>query len=220
MSRESIGMGEAVTAYLRRYGVREPPLLARLREETAAMPEARMQIAPEQGALLALLARLLGARRTIEVGVFTGYSSLWVALALPADGCLVACDVSERYTAVARRYWAEAGVAERVDLRLGPALQTLEAMLAAGKAGRYDLAFIDADKPGYPAYYERCLALLRPGGLVAVDNVLWGGGVADPAQDDADTVALRAFNAHVAADERVDAVMVPVGDGMTLARKR
>lgn len=200
--------------------LREPGTLLRLREETASDPSARMQISPEQGQFMALLVRLIDARRCLEVGVFTGYSSLAVALALPDDGRIVACDVSERWTSIARRYWAEAGVAHKVDLRLAPALETLDALLAAGEAGCFDFAFLDADKENYPGYYERALALLRPGGLLVADNTLWSGRVADPENAEATTVALRHFNELVHHDERVDLSLLPVGDGLTLARKR
>jgi caffeoyl-CoA O-methyltransferase len=220
MSRQSIGLDERLYRYLLDASLREPPALARLREETAAHPRAGMQISPEQGQFMQLLLRLAGARRVIEVGVFTGYSSLAMALALPADGRILACDVSEEYTAVARRHWAAAGVAEKIELVLAPARETLDARLAAGEAGRYDFAFIDADKGSYLDYYERLLQLLRPGGLVAVDNTLWDGAVADPADRSPDTVALRAFNARLHDDERVDLSLVPIGDGLTLARKR
>jgi|SRR5579885_475642 len=209
-----------LAAYYARVAVREDALLRELRAETARLPNAQMQIAPEEGMLLALLVKVVGARRCLEIGVFTGYSSLVTARALPADGRLLACDVSAEWTAVARRYWHRAGVAERIELRLAPALQTLEAELAAGHAGTYDFAFIDADKTGYLDYYERCLRLLRPGGLMAVDNTLWSGAVADPHDHSADTEALRAFNAHVADDARVDFCLVPIADGVTLARKR
>ena len=209
---------EALGAYYERVAVREPPLLARLREETAKLPMARMQIAAEEGQLLALLIRLMGARRCVEVGVFTGYSSLVTALALPENGYLLACDVSREWTDIARRYWQEAGVSDRIDLRLAPAAQTLDAELVRA-AGTYDFAFIDADKENYIGYYERCLKLLRPGGLIAVDNTLWSGRVADPAVTDADTSALRAFNELVRRDQRVDFCLVPIADGVTLARK-
>lgn len=217
---KSLGLPDDLYEYVLRVGVREHPLLARLREETASHPLSVMQIAPEQGALFGLLVRLLGARRCLEIGTFTGYSSLAVALALPADGTLLCCDVSDDYTRVARRYWAEAGVGDRVELRLGPAVETLDGVLAAGGAGTFDLAFIDADKRSYPAYYERVLQLLRPGGLVAVDNVLRAGGVIDPADDGVDTAAIRDLNAFIATDERVDHVLLPIADGLTLARKR
>ncbi len=220
MSQSTLHLPDTLHDYLLDRSLREPPLLGRLREETGAMEQASMQIAPEQGQLLALLVELLGARRALEVGTFTGYSSLVVALALPEEGRLVACDVSEEWTAVARRYWEEAGVAHKIDLRLAPAVQTLDELLRAGEEGSFDFAFIDADKRSYRAYYERALRLLRPGGLVAVDNTLWSGRVADPEVVDDDTVALRAFNAELHEDERVTLSLVPIGDGLTLARKR
>jgi len=220
VSRKTIEMTDQLHAYLAEVGVREHPLLARLREETGRLEQANMQIGPEQGAFMQLLVELIGARRCLEVGVFTGYSSLAVALALPPDGRIVACDVSEEWTAIARRYWAEAGVEDRVDLRLAPATETLDALLADGEAGAYDFAFIDADKANYDAYYERCLELLRPGGLIAIDNVLWSGRVADASADDPDTRAIRAVNRQIAADERVTICLVPIGDGLTLARRR
>jgi predicted O-methyltransferase YrrM len=220
VSNRSIGLGEELHAYLVSVGTREPEVLRRLREETAELPQRGMQIAPEQGALLALLIRLLGARRCLEVGTFTGYSSTAVALALPPDGRLVCCDVSREWTDVARRTWADAGVADRVTLRLGPAADSLDALLAAGEAGTYDFAFIDADKGGYDGYVERALRLVRPGGLIAIDNVLWSGAVADPADHAPSTEAIRALNAKLAADERVDVAMVPIGDGLTLLRVR
>ncbi len=211
---------DKVYDYLVANSVREPPVLARLREETATMPMAIMQITPEQGQFMALLVELIGARRTLEVGTFTGYSALSVALALPADGRVVACDISEEFTAVARRYWAEAGVADKIDLRLGPAEETLDALIAEGLSGAFDFMFIDADKQGYDAYYERGLALLRPGGLIAIDNVLWHGAVADPDNQEEETRAIRALNRKVQADERVGISLVPIGDGLMLARKR
>ncbi len=220
MSNRSIGLSEELHAYLVASSVREPEILRRLREETAALPEARMQIAPEQGRFMAWLASLTGARNYLEVGTFTGYSALWVALALPPEGRVITCDISEEWTGVARRYWREAGVAERIELRLAPATDTLGALLAEGRAGSFDLAFIDADKERYLVYYERVLELLRGGGVVAADNVLWGGAVIDRDKDDADTLAIRRFNEHLAADERVDICLVPIGDGLTLARKR
>jgi predicted O-methyltransferase YrrM len=211
---------DEIHRYLLDHSVREPEVLARLRAATASMPHAQMQIGPEQGQLMALLARLVGARRCIEVGVFTGYSSLAVALALPEDGRIVACDVSEAWTAVARRFWREAGVEHKIDLKLQPAVRTLEQLLAAGEAGRYDFAFIDADKESYDRYYELLLQLLRPGGLITLDNTLWSGHVANPDHHDADTDALRALNAKLHRDERVDLSLLPIGDGLTLARKR
>ncbi len=220
MSARTIALTDKVYDYLLANSLREPPLLARLREETAVMPAANMQFGPEQGQFMALLVELIGARRTLEVGTFTGYSALSVALALPADGRVVACDISEEFTAVARRYWAEAGVADKIDLRLGPAVETLDALIAEGLSGAFDFMFIDADKQGYDAYYERGLALLRPGGLIAIDNVLWNGAVADPARQDKETRAIRALNRKVQADERVGISLVPIGDGLMLARKR
>jgi caffeoyl-CoA O-methyltransferase len=199
---------------------REHPVLAELRAETARMPRAGMQIAPEQGQFMAMLVTLLGARRTLEVGVFTGYSSLAVALALPSDGRVVALDISEEWTSVGRRYWQAAGVADKVDLRVGPAAESLRALVAEGCTGEFDFAFIDADKERYDTYYELALQLVRPGGLIAIDNVLWGGSVADPADQDADTRALRALNEKLHGDTRIDLAMVPIGDGLTLARKR
>jgi predicted O-methyltransferase YrrM len=220
MSNRSISLTDALYEYLLSVSLREPQLLLDLREETAALPGAGMQISPEQGQFMALLTRLMGARRCLEVGVFTGYSSLVVALALPEDGRIVACDVSEKWTAVARTYWQAAGVDHMIDLRLAPAVATLDALIAAGASGTFDLAFIDADKVNYLAYYERALALLRPGGLIMVDNTLWDGRVIDPEVSDVDTVAIRHFNETVHADPRVDLSLLPVGDGITLLRKR
>jgi predicted O-methyltransferase YrrM len=220
MSSGSIGLSADLNAYLERFGVREPEVLRHLREETARMPEAQMQIAVEEGALLSLLVRLIGARRIIEVGTFTGYSSTAMALALPPGGSIVCCDVSREYTEVALRAWAEAGVADRIELRLAPAVETLESLLHAGAAGSFDLAFIDADKPNYAAYYERSLRLVRAGGLIAIDNVLWSGRVADPTDQEESTLAIRALNAAIAADQRVHLAMVPIADGLTLALVR
>jgi len=206
--------------YMRRVTLREPRVLQKLREETASHPQANMQISPEQGQFLALLMQLLGARKTLEIGVFTGYSSLAVALALPEDGRVIACDVNEEYTSVARRYWREAGVDRKIDLRLRPALETLDALIAGGEGGRFDFAFIDADKANYANYFERALVLVRAGGLIAIDNVLWYGKVIDPEVQDADTRAIRAFNEKLHGDERVWLSMLPVRDGLTLACKR
>jgi len=219
MSNKTFTLSDDLYAYLFENSVREPDILRRLREETAKDSMARMQIAPEQGQFMQLLVRLMGARRYLEVGVFTGYSSLAVALALPAEGRIVACDVSDTWTKVARRYWTEAGVAEKVDLRLAPALQTLDGLIAGGGAGSFDFAFIDADKTSYGAYYERALTLIRVGGLIAVDNTLWEGRVADPKVRDADTKAIRDFNRHLRDDRRVHLCLVPIGDGLSLALK-
>jgi caffeoyl-CoA O-methyltransferase len=219
MASRTINLNERVYDYLVAHSVREQPVLKALRAETAKLPQSLMQISPEQGQFMALLVQLIGARRTIEVGTFTGYSALVVAQALPANGKVIACDVSEAFTAVARRYWAKAKVAKKIDLRLAPAKQTLDKLLAAGEAGRFDFAFIDADKGNYGAYYERCLKLLRRGGLIAIDNVLWGGEVANPKANDKDTRAIRALNRKLKADKRVSISMVPIGDGLTLARK-
>jgi predicted O-methyltransferase YrrM len=220
MSKGSIGLSEELNAYLIEMGAREPEVLGRLREETAAMPQAGMQIAVEQGALLSMLVKLLDARQVLEIGTFTGYSSTAMALALPPDGRIVCCDVSEEFTAVARRAWAEAGVNDRVELRLAPALETLDGLLTDGRAGTFDLAFIDADKTNYAGYVEGCLRLVRSGGVIAIDNVLWSGRVIDPDVVDEDTQAIRDLNAALATDERVDIVMLPIADGVTLLRVR
>ena len=220
MSNRSIMLTDSLYEYMTDVSLRESPLLLALREETSELTQRAMQISPEQGQFMALLARLTGARRCLEVGVFTGYSSLVTALALPDNGSIVACDVSEEWTAVARRYWREAGVAHKIELRLAPATETLDDLLAQGRAGTFDFAFIDADKTNYLAYYERTLALLRTGGLALVDNTLWSGRVADPEVADADTVALRHFNEVLHRDERVDLSLLPMGDGLTVVRKR
>lgn len=205
--------------YMQSVSLREPEVLRRLREETAKLPMAMMQIGPDQGQLMAFLVRLIGARRLLEVGTFTGYSALACALALPPDGQLIACDISEAWTAIARRYWVEAGVADKIDLRLAPAAETLEALLASGQAGRFDMMFIDADKQGYDRYYELGLQLLRPGGLLLIDNVFWMGAVADPSDREPDTEAIRALNRKIHTDVRVELAMLPVGDGLTLVAK-
>ncbi len=220
MSPRTLAMTDQIHGYLLQVSLRESDVMRRLRAETQAHPHANMQIAPEQGQFLALLAELIGARRCIEIGTFTGYSALAVARALPEDGKILCCDISEDYTAVARRYWAEAGVADKIDLRIAPAQQTLDTLIAEGQSDAYDFVFIDADKEGYDSYYERALLLLRKGGLIAFDNVLWSGAVADPAKKDADTLALRALNEKLGKDERISVSMVPIGDGVTLARKR
>jgi predicted O-methyltransferase YrrM len=219
MPRRTLDLDDALYDYVLDHSVREHAAQQGLREATRALPNAMMQISPDQGQFMALLVRLLGARRTIEIGVFTGYSALTVALALPADGYLLACDVSDDYTRVGRPFWQAAGVAHKIDLVLAPALATLDARLAAGEAGSYDFAFIDADKSAYDGYYERCMKLLRPGGLIAIDNVLWSGTVAHPAKD-ADTAALQALNAKLHGDERIDLSLLTIGDGLTLVRKR
>ena len=210
---------EAVDQYLRTVVARETPMQQRLRAETSLLPLAGMQIGADQGVLLAFLIRLIGARNAIEVGTFTGYSALAVASALPAGGRLVCCDISDEWTTIARRYWAEAGVADRIELHLRPAQETLAELLQRNGAGAFDFAFIDADKTGYDAYYEACLTLLRTDGLIAIDNVLWSGTVADPSDQKPDTVALRALTAKVRDDSRVDACLLSIGDGVLLARK-
>jgi predicted O-methyltransferase YrrM len=220
MSNRTIGLSDEVYAYLLEHSLREPELLRRLRDETARATEMpNMQIAPEQGQFMALLVQLLGVRRAIEIGTFTGYSSLAVMMALPADARMVCCDVSKEFTDIARRYWSEAGVADRIELRLGPALGTMDELIARGGAGSFDFAFIDADKENYDGYYERALLLLRGGGLIAIDNVLWSGSVADRSNREASTEVIRRINRKVAADRRVSISMVPIGDGLTLARK-
>ena len=206
--------------YMLSVSSRETKLMARLRDETAKMPGAGMQIPPIQGQLLAFLVSLIGARRGIEIGTFTGYSALWVAPALPADGKLICCDINEKTTSVARRYWKEAGVDNKIELRLAPALDTLKALLASGGAGTFDYVFIDADKENYDAYYERSLELVRQGGLIVFDNMLWGGAVADGRKRDVDTLALKAINAKLHNDKRIDLTLLYIGDGITLARKR
>ena len=219
MSSVITKLTDSLYEYLQSVSLREPEILQRLRAETVVLPMGRMQITPMEGQFLALLVRLLNARRTLEIGVFTGYSSLAVAKALPEDGRIVACDNSEEWTAIARRYWKEAGVAHKIDLRLGPALDTLDALLAEGQKECFDFAFIDADKENYEAYFERCYSLLRPGGLMAVDNVFWKGSVIDKANQEESTKAIRRFNEKLHYDERIELSMLPVGDGLTLALK-
>jgi predicted O-methyltransferase YrrM len=209
---------DAVEQYVASVISRETPIMQRLRAETAALPQAGMQIGPDQSALLALLVRLIGARHALEIGTFTGYSALAVASALPLDGGLVSCDVNEEWTRIARRYWSEAGVSGRIDLRLGDARTTLAGLLRERGAGTFDFAFIDADKPAYDVYYEACLRLVRAGGLIAIDNVLWSGAVADPKAQDADTAALRALNLKIRDDPRVESCLLTVGDGVMLVR--
>jgi O-methyltransferase len=210
----------ALSNYVDANWLRESPLKRRLREETARMPRAGMQISAHQGQQIALLARTIGARRAVEIGTFTGYSALCIAEALTDEGKLWCCDVNEEWTRVGRRYWKEAGLESRIELSIAPALETLDRLLAQGLAGQIDLAFIDADKENYDAYYECCLKLVRTGGLVLIDNVIWGGAVANLADKDADTVAIRTLNAKLHADQRIDLTLFAVGDGMTCALKR
>jgi predicted O-methyltransferase YrrM len=219
MSKQTLGLEQNLYDYLLSVSLREPTILTQLRQETAQMPRSIMQISPEQGQFMALLIKLIGAKKTLEVGVFTGYSSLVVALALPADGKIVACDVSEEYTSVARRYWQKAGVADKIDLHIAPALETLDKLLTAGEAGTFDFAFIDADKGNYENYYERCLELIRPGGLIAIDNVLWSGKVAETEIQDNQTNKIRALNRKLHQDSRITLSLVPIADGLTLAMK-
>ena len=220
MSNRTIQLDDRTYEYLLAHSLREAPVLAALRAETASHPQVNMQIAPEQGQFMQMLVRLTGALRAIEVGVFTGYSSLAVMLAMPKDGRLLALDVSEEFTAIARRHWQAAGVADRIELVIAQAKDTLDARIAAGESGRYDFAFIDADKGGYLAYYERLMKLVRPGGLIVVDNTLWSGDVANPDNRESDTVALREFNDILHKDPRIELALLPVGDGLTLARIR
>lgn len=220
MSSRSAFIPQEIQQYIDATTLRDLPVLRDLREETAKHPRAGMQTGADQVQFLQLLVRLVGARRCIEVGVFTGYSSLGVALALPDDGKIIACDVSEEYTAIARRYWERAGVAGKIDLYLAPATQTLDELIAAGEEGRFDFSYIDADKTGYDAYYERCLKLLRPNGLVTIDNVLWSGDVVDENTTDEDTLALRTLNEKIGRDQRVDASLLPIGDGLMVVRKK
>jgi predicted O-methyltransferase YrrM len=220
MSSSTLALTDALRSYLVEMGVREHPVLARLRDDTARLPEAGMQIAPEQGALMGMLVALLQARRIVEVGTFTGYSALAMALAMPEGGRITCCDVSVPFTDIARKAWREAGVADRIDLRIAPAVDTLDLLLAEGRAGTFDLAFVDADKENYVAYHERCLALLRPGGVTLFDNVLWSGAVIDPKENSTSTLAIRDLNERLRDDDRIDLCMVPIGDGLTFARKR
>jgi predicted O-methyltransferase YrrM len=219
MTAKSTFVDKAIQEYIISTVVREHPVLTELREETSRLPQARMAIGPEQGALMQLLAHLIGARRYLEIGVFTGYSSLAMALPLPPDGCVLACDVSDEYTRIARRYWEAAGVAKKIDLRIGPALATLD-QLRARKEPPFDVAFIDADKQNAGEYFERCVELVRPGGLILVDNVLWGGSVVDPSDQDEDTRALREVSIAASRDPRVEVALVPVCDGLLIAAKR
>ncbi|TFW16632.1 class I SAM-dependent methyltransferase [Duganella callida] len=219
MSNRTLNLTDTLYDYVLAHSLREQPAQSALREATRGHERASMQISPEQGQFMALLVKLMGATNAIEVGVFTGYSALAVALALPPQGRLLACDLSAEYTDIARRYWAQAGVADKIDLRLGPALETLRAHLHDGEAGLYDFAFIDADKTGYDAYYECCLQLVRPGGLILLDNTLREGKVTARA-DNADTAAIQALNIKLRQDERIDLSLLPLSDGLTLARRR
>jgi predicted O-methyltransferase YrrM len=219
MSKQTLGLEQTLYDYLLSVSLREPITLTQLRQETSQMPMSRMQISPEQGQFMALIVKLMGAKKTLDIGVFTGYSSLIVALALPADGKVVACDVSEEYTSIAVRYWQQAGVKDKIDLRIAPALETLDNLLTAGEAGTFDFAFIDADKGNYENYYERSLELIRPGGLIAIDNVLWSGKVADTEIQDNQTNKIRAFNRKLHQDSRITISLVPIADGLTLAMK-
>ena len=220
MTSRSIGLNEELYQYLLKHSLNEHPLLAELREETSKLAESNMQIAPEQGQFMAMVARMLGARRYLEVGTFTGYSALAVTMAMSEQGKSVCLDISEEWTDIAQRYWIRAGMADRIDLHLAPASETLQKLKTDGWSGDFDLAFIDADKSGYIDYYECCLDLVRAGGVLLIDNTLWDGNVADSGNQEPDTRAIRAFNQHVMNDERVDLSMIPLGDGLTLARKR
>ena len=219
MSSGILSYTSSLRQYVWQYGLREHPALKELRTETEKLPSSMMQICPEQGALMGNLIRLIAAKKTIEVGTYTGYSAMTVALALPDDGEVVACDVSEEWTSVAKKAWEKAGIANKIDLQLAPASNTLDALLAEGKEGSFDFAFIDADKTNYQIYYEQCFKLIRQGGVIVIDNVLWGGAVTDSNRNDADTEAIRDLNQFIATDERVSISMIPVGDGLTVAVK-
>lgn len=219
MSKQTLGFDPKLYEYFQSNSLREPEILVQLRQETAKHPMAIMQISPEQGQFMALLVQLMGAKKTLEIGVFTGYSALAVALVLPADGKVIACDLDEEYTAIARSFWQQAGVADKIDLHIAPALETLDKLIGRGQANTFDFAFIDADKSNYDNYYERAIKLVRPGGLIAIDNVLWGGKVADRNIQDNRTKAIRDFNQKLHRDERVIISLVPIGDGLTLALK-
>jgi predicted O-methyltransferase YrrM len=220
MSNRTLAIDDRLYSYLLSASLREPTVLKRLRAETASDPHSNMQIAPEQGQFMALLVELLGVKRALEIGTFTGYSALSIALAMSEGGRLLCCDISDEWTAIARRYWKEAGVENKIELRLAPALETLDGLLETDQTAPFDFAFIDADKENYEVYYERCLRLIRPGGLIAVDNTLWDGAVADPRNNEEDTQAIRAFNRKLLKDARISLSLVPIGDGVTLAIKR
>jgi caffeoyl-CoA O-methyltransferase len=219
MSRTNLPLTDALSDYMQSVTLREPEPLKRLREGNADHPKAGMQTAPDQGQFLYLLAKILGARKTLEVGVFMGYSSTWVANAIGPGGKIVACDISEEFTKYAREAWRSAGVEDRIELRLGPALETLDRLIAEGQSGTFDFAFIDADKKNYSNYFERAMQLVRTGGVIATDNVLWDGRVADPKETDEDTEAIRAFNTKLHADARITLSIIPLGDGLTVACK-
>ncbi|MGD8783236.1 MAG: class I SAM-dependent methyltransferase [Thioalkalispiraceae bacterium] len=220
MSNRTLNLNDNLYEYLLSHSLREPELLAALRHETSQLEMSNMQISPEQGQFMSLLVKILGVKRGIEVGVFTGYSSLAVAMAMPDEGELIVCDTSEVWTSIARQYWEKAGLSERIHLKIAPALATLDGLISEGQAGMFDFAFIDADKTNYINYYERCLQLIRPGGVIAIDNVLWDGAVADPADNSEDTLAIRELNDFIHDDQRVDVSMLPISDGLTLARRR
>jgi len=220
MTKQTTGLEETLADYIQSISLREPDILRQLWEETAKLSMAQMQISPEQGQFMALLVQLMGATKTLDIGVFTGYSALAVALALPIDGKVIACDISEEYTAIAKDFWAKAGVSEKIDLRIAPALETLEKLITDGETESFDLAFIDADKRNYENYYERALTLLRPGGLILIDNVLWSGKVTDPTITDKQTQAIREFNQKLHQDSRISLSLIAIADGLTLALKR
>jgi len=220
MSDTTLNLTDSVYHYLQINSLRESEILNQLRLQTHKMSMAQMQISPEQGQFMQLLIELLNAKKTLDIGVFTGYSALAVALALPDNGKVIGCDINGEWTKIARQFWDKASVAHKIDLRLAPAIETLQILIDSGEAGTFDFAFIDADKVNYPTYYEQCLKLLRQGGLIAIDNVLWSGKVADPSIQDKDTVVIRELNAKLHQDERVTLSMLPIGDGLTLARKR
>jgi len=220
MSKRTLDLSDKVYDYLLNHSLREPELLAELRRETSQLEMSIMQISPEQGQFMSLLVKVLGVKRAIEVGVYTGYSSLSVAMAMPSDGELIVCDTNEEWTNIASRYWARAGLSERITLMLAPALDTLKSLIKSGQAGQFDFAFIDADKTNYKNYYDCCLELIRPGGMIAIDNVLWDGAVADDTDDSEDTQAIRELNDYIHQDQRVDLSMLPIGDGLSLVRRR
>lgn len=220
MSNRTLNLTESVYSYLLEHSLREPPVFEECRLQTQELPMCNMQISPEQGQFLHLLVKLIGARRILEIGTFTGYSALWMASALPEKSCLIACDVNRDWTDMARRFWEDAGLLDRIELHLGPATTTMDEFVEAGQEGQFDLIFLDADKEGYREYYEKGLHLLRPGGLIVLDNMLWDGKVADEAYNDPDTVAIRALNAFLHDDHRIDLSLLPIGDGLALCRKR